>query len=245
MVQRGRCLGNAANGETSATQARQKVVGSLLAVTALLELSLEFFAFYRKVCCYTKLCTTGKIANLALALYKQAHRWALHAAGRFATRHLAPHHRTQLEAHNAVEDLPCLLRLHELHIYGARLFDGCLDGGLGDLMERDALGTLRIQAEDFAQVPGNRLPFAVFIGCEPHIVCANCLDGLLELGNHLLLVWVDLVDGLEVVFDVDRRLSILGFLGDGANVPYAREHLIFLAQVALNCLGFGGALDDD
>ena len=137
-------LGNVANGETSATQARQKVVGSLLAVKALLELSLEFFAFYRKVCCYTKLCTTGKIANLALALYKQAHRWALNAASRFATRHLAPHHRAQLEAHNAVEDLPCLLSLHELHIYGARLLDGCLDGGLGDLVEGNALGVLLV-----------------------------------------------------------------------------------------------------
>ena len=94
-------------------------------------------------------------------------------------------------------------------------------------------------------MPGNRLPFPVFIGCEPHIVCANCLDGLLELGDDLLLVWIDLVDSLEVVFDIDRRLSILGLLGDGANVPYAREHLIFPAQVALNCLGLGWTLDDD
>ena len=94
-------------------------------------------------------------------------------------------------------------------------------------------------------MPGNRLPFAVFIGCEPHIVCSNRLDGLLELGNHLLLVWIDLVDGLEVVFDIDRRLSILGLFGDGTNVPYAREHLIFPAQVALDCLGLGWALDDD
>ena len=94
-------------------------------------------------------------------------------------------------------------------------------------------------------MPGNRLPFAVFIGCEPHIVCSNCLDGLLELGNHLLLVWVDLVNGLEVVFDIDRRLPILGLLGDGANVPHAREYLILPAQVALDCLGLGWALNDD
>ena len=94
-------------------------------------------------------------------------------------------------------------------------------------MERDALGVLWVQAKHFAQVPGNRLPFAVFIGCEPHIIRSNCLHGLLELGDDFLLVWIDLVDGLEVVFDIDRRLSILGFLGDGTNVPYAREHLIF------------------
>ena len=94
-------------------------------------------------------------------------------------------------------------------------------------------------------MPGNRLPFAVFIGCEPHIIRSNRLHSLFELGDDFLLVRIDLVDGLEVVFDIDRRLSILGLLGDGANVPYAREHLIFPAQVALNCLGLGGALDDD
>ena len=94
-------------------------------------------------------------------------------------------------------------------------------------------------------MPGNRLSFPVFIGCKPHIIRSNCLHGLLELGDDLFLVWVDLVDGLEVVFDIDRRLSILGFLGDGANVPYAREYLIFPAQVALDCLGLGWALDDD
>ena len=73
-------LGNVANGETSATQPCQEVVGGLLAVEALLELGLELLTFYRKVCRHTKLRTTGKVANLALALYKQAHRWALHAA---------------------------------------------------------------------------------------------------------------------------------------------------------------------
>ena len=94
-------------------------------------------------------------------------------------------------------------------------------------------------------MPGNCLPFAVFISCEPHIIRSNRLHGLLELGDDLLFVWIDLVDGLEVVFDINWRLAILGLLGDGANVPYAREHLIFLTQVALDCLGLGWALDDD
>ena len=94
-------------------------------------------------------------------------------------------------------------------------------------------------------MPGNCLPFAVFIGCKPHIIRSNRFDSLFELGDDLLLVWVDLVDGLEVILDIDRRLAILSLLGDGANVPYAREHLIFPAQVALDCLGLGWALDDD
>ena len=64
-----------------AAQPRQEVVGSLLAIEALLELGFELLAFYRKACRHTELCTTGKVANLALALHKQAHRWALHTTG--------------------------------------------------------------------------------------------------------------------------------------------------------------------
>ena len=73
-------LGNAADGETSTTQPRQEVVGGLLAVEALLELGLELLAIYDKMRCYAELCTTRKVANLALTLHKQADRWALHTA---------------------------------------------------------------------------------------------------------------------------------------------------------------------
>ena len=56
-------------------------MGGLLAVEALLELSLELLAIYGKMRCYAELCTTRKVANLALALHEQAHRWALYTAG--------------------------------------------------------------------------------------------------------------------------------------------------------------------
>ena len=55
-------------------------MGGLPAVEALLELSLELFTIYDKMCRYAELCTTRKVANLALALHKQAYRWALHTA---------------------------------------------------------------------------------------------------------------------------------------------------------------------
>ena len=79
-VARARCLGNAADGEASATQPCQEVVGGLLVVEALLELSLELLAFYDKMRRYAELCTTRKVTNLTLTLHKQADRWALHAA---------------------------------------------------------------------------------------------------------------------------------------------------------------------
>ena len=55
-------------------------MGGLLAVEALLELGLELLTIYGKMRRYAELCTTRKVANLALALHEQADRWALHAA---------------------------------------------------------------------------------------------------------------------------------------------------------------------
>ena len=44
-----------------------------------------------------------------------------------------------------------------------------LYGSLGDLMKYNAFGGLRVYAQDFAEMPGNSLAFAVFIRCEPDL----------------------------------------------------------------------------
>lgn len=94
-------------------------------------------------------------------------------------------------------------------------------------------------------MPGDSLPFAVFIGREPDVGDADGLDRLFELGNHLLLLGVNLVGGGEAIGDVDRWRAVLGLLDDTADVADAAEHHEVTTEVFLDGFGFGRALYDD
>ena len=100
--------------------------------------------------------------------------------------------------------------------------------------------------EHLEQVPGDRFTFAVLISCEVELV--GILESLLELGHRLLGVLGDDVIGLEVVFDVDCELAEgslfhvrrkLAGLGQVTDVTDRCEHLVVVAQVLTNGLGFG------
>ncbi len=57
----------------------------------------------------------------------------------------------KLEAYNAVEHATGLLCIHQVHIHGAWIVYRFSNGRFGDLMENDALGIARVEAEYFAQ----------------------------------------------------------------------------------------------
>ena len=142
---------------------------------------------------------------LALTVDDHAGRHRLHAAGGEAGHHLAPEHRRDLVAVEAVEDAAGLLRLDEVVDDLARVLDRGEDRGLGDLVEdhpvhRDALGLQLVE-----QVPGDRLALAVLVRGEVELV--GVLEQALELGDVALLVARHDVVGREVVLHVDGEPS--------------------------------------
>ncbi len=97
------------------------------------------------------------------ALRYQAHGDGLHAPGGKPALDLVPEQRGKLVAHDAVDDAAGLLRVHQRHVQVARALQRFSDGGLGDLMEADALER-RVGLYNFPQMPADSLSLAVRVG---------------------------------------------------------------------------------
>ena len=188
---------------------------------------------------------------LALALDHQTGGHRLHAPGRQARAHLAPQHRRDLVADEAIEDAASLLGIDPVRVQLTGGLQGSGDRLLGDLREGHALdGDLGF--EDFQQVPGDRLSLAVIIGSEVELV--SVLERLLQLGDGLLLVRVDHVVGLETVLDIDGELAVrplllcrreLRGLGQVADVPDGGLDVKVRAEVPRDRADLVRRLDDD
>ena len=114
-----------------------------------------------------------------------------------------------------------------------------LDRGFCDFMEDYSSGAGLVEAEGLREMPGDRLPFAVFIGCEPYGLRSG--RRLLEFGHYFLLVGRHHVLRPETVFDVDAELVVL-------QVAYMSEagfHHIAVAKELLDCLCLGGRFHDN
>ena len=188
---------------------------------------------------------------LALALDHEPRRHRLHAAGRQSLHHLAPEHRRDLVAVEAVEDPPRLLRVHEPVVDLARLVDRALDRALRDLVE-DHAADRDLRLQHLHEVPGDRLALAILVRREPQLV------GVLELRpqarDDLLLLRIDDVERLEIGVDVDAearpRLLLLllrhlrGAVRKVADVADRRLDDVVVAEVTRDGLRLGGRLDD-
>ena len=177
--------------------------------------------------------------DLLLAVHDEAQRDGLDASCGELRLDLAPEYRRELEADEAVEHAAGLLRIHEIHVYGAGILDGVLDGVLGDLVEDDALGAGGVEAEGLAKVPGDGLPFTVLIGREPY--GTRLRGGFLQFGYHPALVCGDHVLGLETLVHVDTELLILQVADVAETCLYGE----ILSQIFLESLGFRRGLHDD
>ncbi len=105
----------------------------------------------------------------ALALDDEPRRHRLDAAGRQPGHHLLPEHGRDLVAVEPVEDPPRLLRVDEALVDFPGMPERVLDRALRDLVEDHAAGR-DLGLEDFLDVPGDRLPFAVFVRREQELV---------------------------------------------------------------------------
>ena len=86
------------------------------------------------------------------------------------------------------------------------MLDGFEYGGLGYLVEYDAVGVLLVKPQHLAEVPRDGFPLAVFIGGEPYLV--GLFGVLAQLLYELGLLRRNFVVGLERV-GVDAQLLFL------------------------------------
>jgi len=181
--------------------------------------------------------------DLVFPLTDQTQRRTLHAAGRQARAHLAPEQRREVEAHEIVQGAARLLGVDQVHGNGPRMGDGVLHRFFGDLVKDHPLGWFLAHEapflEQFQQMPGNGLAFAVRIGGQPEFVGA--LEGL-DDGLHMTLIALDghITHG-KIVFRIDGPL-----LGEKvAHVTVGGQDLEILPQIFLDGLGLGRGFDDD
>ena len=174
---------------------------------------------------------------------------ALDPAGRTTVR-LAAHDVRKLEPVDAVEDPAGLLGLDQVGVDGPALVDRPLDGLGGDLV-KDHPGSVFGESQDLAEVPGDRLPFAVLVRSQEDFVCVAGQP--LEGGYLGLLLGRDDVDGLEPIVDIDGevrpRLVFEGLWevltrGQVPDVPDRGFDHVVRAQEPADGLGLGRRLDD-
>ena len=189
--------------------------------------------------------------TLAFTLDDDAGGHRLHTPGGQPRHDLLPQHGRDLVSVETVEDAAGLLGVDEVGVQLAGVLGGGEDGGLGDLVEHHALdGDLGL--EHLEEMPGDRLTLAVGVRREQELIHPREL--LLELGDLLLLVGADHVDGLEVVLRVHaqprpRLLLVLGrdvrgALGQVADVTDGSLDHIVGPQIGLDLARLGGGLDD-
>ncbi len=178
--------------------------------------------------------------DFQLALDDHAERGRLHAAGGKPGTDLLPQQRRQVEADQIVQRAPRLLGVDQVGRDLARVAHGVLDGRFGDLVEGHPLHRRLDLAflEDLADVPGNRLAFAVRVGCQQHFV--GLLGGLDDGLDVLGVALDDLIFHAEI-FSIDRA----GFWLQVTHVAVAGEDVVVRAEVLFQRFGFGWRFDDD
>ena len=150
---------------------------------------------------------------LALPLDDESDGGALDAARGETAVHLPPQDRRDLVPVEAVEDAPCLSGVDQPVVDAARVLDGVVDRGSGDLVEHHpSHRDLGLQVLE--EVPTDRLPLAVLIGGE--IELAGLLEGGPQFTDHLAAALGQLVGRLEPVVDIDSE-ALGGEIGDVAH----------------------------
>lgn len=148
-----------------------------------------------------------------------------------------PQQRRKIEPHQVIEGAPRLLGVDQIHGHVARVLYRLLNGALGDFVEdhpADLFVAQQFFSQQFAQMPGDGLAFAIRVGGE---VERFGLAYFLGDGGEVLFV---LFDGLmlhgEVVGRIDRAL----FGQQIADMAIGGEDGKVLAQVFLDGFALAG-----
>ena len=179
-----------------------------------------------------------KIGDLLLPVRHQAHGHGLDPPGGEAPADLFPQQRGQLIAHDAVQDAPGLLGIHQVLVNVPGLADALGDHLAGDLVEGDPEGFILRQVQQLLQMPADGLSLPVRVGGQVHGVAF--LGRLLQVPDDVLLALDGPVIGFKIVFHVHAQLA----LGQVPQMSHTGLHLIRRAQVLADGLGLGRGLHD-
>ncbi len=174
--------------------------------------------------------------NRPLALAHQPQRHRLHTPRAGCPRNPPPQHRADLIAHHAVENAPRLLAVHALLVNFARLAERLANGRRRNFVVGHPAELLNghLVFQRLAQMPGNRLAFAVGVGREIHGIHTS--RRRLQLTQHFRAA---------LNRDILRRKSLINVhtqrpLGQIAHVAQRSLDHILRSQQPLNGFGFGG-----
>ena len=152
--------------------------------------------------------------DFAFALHNQSQRDGLHASSGKPAANFIPQQRRNLVAHQPIEHAPRLLRIYQILVDRARMFERRLHRTLGNFVERNALNARRrvryLLSSSFSlffacpfavefkrQMRRNRFAFAVRV--RRQIDRIHRPRQLLQLGQNFFFPGDDDVIGLEVV----------------------------------------------
>ena len=171
-----------------------------------------------------------KRGDLIFTIAHDARRHGLYASRGQSLTDLDPKDRTDLVAHNAVQHASCLLRVDQIHIDRARLFDRVLHRVRRDLVKLDAALTGHVQLQDLREMPGNRFAFAVRVRCEKDAI--GFLRFLLDAFQHVPASAERDIFRFKRMFGIDAELRFRKI----ADMTVARHNLEFAAQKLPDCL---------
>ena len=172
-------------------------------------------------------------------IHHQPQGHGLDPAGGDAAFDLGPQDGRYLVADQSVEDAAGLLGQEQLFVDLAGVGQGLAHGPGRDFVELDAANGRVGVLEELGDVPGDGLSLAV--GVRGQIDLAGVGGGLLELGNHLLFAWYDLIVGGEILILVHTEIL-------GRQIPHMSHrgfHGIGIAEEFLDGLYLGRRLDDN
>ncbi len=136
------------------------------------------------------------------AFHDQPHGDALNAARRKPRPDFSPEQRGNFISIKPVENPAGLLSTHQLAVNLPRVSQRIANRGLGDFVENQAVHG-HLGFEDFAQVPADRFPLAVFVGREIEVL--GRLQCLPQLGDMGFFVRGNDIQRLEVLLDVHAQ----------------------------------------
>ena len=179
-----------------------------------------------------------EIGDLLFPVRHQAHGHGLDPPGGQAPADLLPQQGGDLIAHDAVQDTPGLLSVHQVLVNVPGLADALGDHLAGDLVEGDPEGLVLRQVQQLLQVPADGLSLAVWVGGQVNGVAV--LGCLLQVPDNVLLALDGPVIGFKVVVHVHAQLAF----GQVPQMSHTGLHLIRGAQVFADGLGLGRGLHD-
>ena len=173
---------------------------------------VEFFATRRR-----DPCGNGPVfavlerLDLHFALDDQAQDDGLDAARRLRTRELAPEHRRQVEPYQIIQRTAGEVGIHKRLVNLARMLHGLKNGSFGDGVKHDPFdfgGLLDgfAFAQNFFEMPADRLPFAVGIGCEDQFVVGVGFHRIDNRANMLLRLGGDVPFHFEIIVGIHRTV---------------------------------------